>query len=398
MERAPATQKKAEGLMRVDREYLTKTLADLVRIDSVNPALDGTGAGEGEIAARVAQEMERLGMEVTRCEPEPGRVSVLGRLPGIDRSRSLMLYAHLDTVGVGEMPEPFSGAVRDGRLHGRGAYDMKGGLAACLAAVKALSEGGREPACDLLLAAVADEEVASLGMADLLTRVVPDAAIVTEATEMRLCVAHKGFCWIEVETLGRAAHGSRFEEGVDANLRMGRFLARLEALERRLRGSPPHPLVGPPSLHAATLRGGTGPSTYAASCRLEIERRTIPGETPERVLSEIRQLADALEAEDPTFRARVRLTLGRESFEAQAGSVALRVVGAAAAAVLGETPRTIGEPYWMDAALLAERGVDTVVLGPRGAGAHAVEEWVDLASLEELAEVLARSALAYGRE
>ncbi|HEY7462513.1 MAG TPA: M20/M25/M40 family metallo-hydrolase [Gemmatimonadota bacterium] len=382
--------------LRVERDALNRTLAELVRINSINPAFGEGRTNEAEIAWHVAAVLGRLGMEVTSSEPEPGRVSVLGRLPGRGAGPSLMLYAHLDTVGVEGMSEPFSSAVRDGRMYGRGTYDMKGALAACITAIETLVKADRRPAGDLYLAAVADEEVASIGMSDVLTRVVPDAAIVTEATELRLCRAHKGFCWIEVETEGRAAHGSRFEEGVDANLRMGRFLGRLEGLERELRARAPHPLVGPPSLHAATLQGGTGWSTYAAGCRLQIERRTIPGESEAGALQEIQRIVDELAAADPSFRASVRPVLARESFEVEPDAPIVRSVASAAARVLGAPPPTIGEPYWMDAALLAAAGADVVIIGPRGAGAHAAVEWVDLESVAQVSEILALTAAEFG--
>src|SRR5262245_26866186 len=235
-----------------DRQYLTETLTDLVRTKSINPAFaDGTQSDERAIATLAGTMMRALGMETTGYEPGPRRVSVVGRLRGTGGVRSLMLYGHIDTVGITAMPEPFSATVRDGRLYGRGAYDMKGGVTACLATVKALRDAGTKLRGDVLIACVADEEVASIGMAEVLKHVRADAAVVTEATELRVCLAHRGFSWVEVETLGIAAHGSRFDLGVDANMRMGRFLSRLDKLEQEIRARPRHPLVGPPSLHAA---------------------------------------------------------------------------------------------------------------------------------------------------
>jgi acetylornithine deacetylase len=380
--------------MTPDRARFVDLLSRLVRINSINPAF-GDGTNEAELAAFVAGEMEGLGMETRRLEPEPGRVSVLGRLPGAGGGPSLMLYAHLDTVGIEGMADPFSGEERDGRVYGRGSYDMKAGLAACLAAVRTLRDAGVRLRGDLLIAAVADEEAASIGMADLLRHATADAAIVTEPTEMRICLAHKGFVWVEVETFGRAAHGSRFGDGVDANMRMGRFLARLEGLERELRASPPHPLVGPPSLHAAVLRGGTGASTYAAHCRLEIERRTVPGETEETVLAQIRAITDQLAAEDPTFRAEVRATLTRGGFEARADAPVVRSLLGAAAEVLGSEPEMFGAPHWMDSALIAGAGIDTVVMGAMGAGAHEDVEWADVESHVRLTAILARAAVDF---
>jgi acetylornithine deacetylase len=381
--------------MQADRDYFVDTLTRLVRIDSINPEFGDGRSNESELAGWVAGEMERLGMTARRFEAEPGRASVVGVLPGSGGGRSLMLYAHLDTVGVEGMADPFSAEVREGRLYGRGAFDMKGGLATCLAAVKALRDSGTRLAGDLLIAAVADEEVASIGLQEVLRHVTADGAIVTEPTEMMLGVAHRGFCWIEVETLGRAAHGSRFEEGIDANLRMGRFLVRLEELEKELRTSPPHPRVGPPSLHAAVLHGGTGASTYAASCRLTVERRMVPGEDEAMVVGQLQAIVDQLAAEDASFRATVRPLLTRASFEVSDDSAIVRAVRQAGAAVLGCEPPTRGFPFWMDAAFLAEAGIETAVFGGRGEGAHAEVEWCDLESHLQHTEILARCAVDY---
>jgi acetylornithine deacetylase len=382
-------------MTRVDAAWITGVCRDLVRIDSVNPLLVPGAPGEAEIAARVAGLMESLGLAVTRHEPEPGRVSVVGRLRGRGGGRSLMLNAHYDTVGVEGMAEPFSGAVRDGRLYGRGAYDMKGSLAACLGAVKALRDAGTPLAGDVVVAAVADEEYGSLGTADLVTHTRTDAAIVTEPTGLAVCLAHKGYCWIEVVTEGRAAHGSRFDEGLDANMRMGWFLAELDRLERELRARPPHPLVGPPSLHAALLRGGAGLSTYAPRSTLQIERRTVPGETEAQVMAEIRALLDALARRDPTFRATARTFFTRDPFEVGPDAAVVRTLARAVEHALGWPARYVGVTPWMDAALLAAAGVETVVFGPGGAGAHGEVEWVDVESMVRCAQVLARVAEEY---
>jgi acetylornithine deacetylase/succinyl-diaminopimelate desuccinylase family protein len=378
----------------IDEPYLHDVLARLVRTPSVNPLFDSGSPAERDIAAVVRRECAKLGMQVTQSEPQPDRISIIARVPGTGGGRSLMLYAHHDTVGVEGMPEPFSAAIRNGRMFGRGAYDMKGGLAACLAAVRALSEAGIRLAGDLVVAAVADEEVASIGMTDVLKLVHTEGAIVTEATDLQLCTAHKGFSWIEVETHGRAAHGSRFDDGVDANMRMGLFLAELAHLERSLRESAPHPLLGPPSLHVGTIRGGTGASTYAAQCVAQIERRMLPHETEERVIAEIREIVDRCAA-DPSFHATVRATLTRAAFEVNHDSPIVRAVRDAATARLGSAPSIFGAPHWMDASLLAAEGTETVVFGPIGAGAHEIAEWVDLASVGTVANVLAHAAVAF---
>lgn len=381
---------------RIDRAFIVRTLRDLVRIDSVNPDLVPGAAGEAAIAGHVARVLADLGLEVAVHEVAPGRPNVVGRLPGSGRGRSLMFNAHVDTVGVDGMAEPFGAAVDDGRMYGRGTYDMKGGLAAAIGAVKALVDAGRPNRGDILVAAVADEEYASLGTQDLVLRYRPDGAVVTEPTELDVCLAHKGFVWLEIETRGRAAHGSRPDLGVDANIRMGRVLALLEELSRELDARPAHPLLGHGSLHAATIHGGEGLSTYSPACLLHVERRTMPGETATDVLREIQERLDRLSAADPTFEAAVRLVLARDAFEVPDDAPLVQAVTEAASAVLGRPARHVGQMPWMDAALLAAAGVETVVMGPIGAGAHAREEWVDLESVHAVAATLASAAIEYG--
>ena len=382
-------------MLSIDPGYITRVLQDLVRINSVNPILDPSAPGEREIAEYVGRAMTVVGADVWYHEPRPGRVSVVARLRGSLPGRSLMFNAHADTVDVAGMDEPFSGEVLDGRLYGRGAFDMKGGLAAMMGAVKALADAKRPHGGEILLAAVADEEYASLGTEDLVTRYRPDAAIVTEPTGLDICLAHKGFAWFEITTKGRAAHGSRFDLGIDANMRMGRVLAGLDALEQDLRARTPHRLVGPPSLHAATLAGGSGLSTYAASCRLQVERRTIPGESREAVAGEMREILRRQRNRDASFEADLDVLLVREPFEAAEDAAIVRALTEASTAVLGRRPAYVGQTPWMDAALLAAAGTETVVMGATGAGAHAQGEWVDLASVHQLARCLTETALRY---
>jgi acetylornithine deacetylase len=383
--------------MKIDRAYLLDTLAQLVRINSINPSLSEGGAGESEIAKYISKNLRQLGLETKIVDAAPGRSSVIATLKGTGGGKSLMLYGHIDTVGIDEMPEPFSAAVRDNKLYGRGSYDMKGSVAACMAAIHSLVGAIRESPLrgDIIFVGPADEEFASIGMSEVLKHVRPNAAIITEPTELEICLAHKGFVWLEVEVQGRAAHGSRFNEGVDANMRMGRFLAELDKLEQELRARQPHPQVGPPSLHAAILRGGTELSMYAANSKLQIERRTIPSETEAQVVNEIQDIIDRLAKSDSTFKATVKTLLVRDSFEVSADAPIVTALSQAATDLLVQAPPFVGRPFWMDAALTSAAGIETVVMGPVGAGAHAKEEWVDLRSVEEMAMILAKTAINY---
>jgi acetylornithine deacetylase len=375
-------------MVAIDEAYTTGVLQELVRINSVNPSLSPTGVGEAAIGRYTADAMRQVGLEVASHEPQPGRVSVVGRLEGTGGGRTLMLNAHYDTVAVDEMADPFGATIAQGRLYGRGAYDMKGSLAACFGAVKALRESGARLRGDVLIAAVADEEHASLGTSDIIRRYRVDGAVVTEPTSLAVCLAHKGFAWISVTVEGRAAHGSQFAVGVDANARLGPVLVRLGQLASELTARPPHPLVGPPSLHVAMIEGGTGMSTYAASATAHIERRMIPGETVDQVVAEIGQRVGDL-------GATVTAGLAREPFEVQSDRAIVRMVVDATTQVLGSPPRIVGENPWMDSALLAAAGVETVVFGPHGTGAHAKEEWVDLQSVYQTARILAETARCY---
>jgi len=381
---------------------VTQILKDLVQINSINPSLSPEGAGEAEIGSYIADTLSSIGLEVTTYELAPGRMNVVGilrsRRSGRERGRSLLLNAHMDTVGVeGMLRDPFGAQVQEGRLFGRGAQDMKGSLAAMIAAAQALHESGAELGGDLLVTAVADEEFASVGTDDLVRRFTADGAIVTEPTDMTISRAHRGFIWFEVETFGKAAHGSRFKEGVDANMRMGRFLSRLDGLERELRNRVPHPLAGPPSLHAARIEGGREISIYADHCLLQIERRTSPGETVAGATVELQAILDRLVEEDPSYEASLTPKFSREPFEVDARVRVVQALEAAFTRRLGTIPRHTGQTFWTDAALLTAAGMETVLIGPTGGGLHSAEEWVELESVLDLAYILAETAIEYCR-
>jgi acetylornithine deacetylase len=360
-------------------------LASLVAIDSVNPSLVPGGAGEGPIAAFVEEWARETGLEAERLEETPGRPSILVRARGSGRGRTLLLCAHLDTVGVEGMTDPHSPRIEGDRLYGRGAYDMKAGLAAALIAAREAARVGL--AGDVVVAAVADEEHASLGVQEALRSVHADGAVVTEPTELELVVAHRGFVWGEVEVTGRAAHGSRPHLGVDAIVKMGAVLSELARLERSLE-SQTHPLLGRGSVHASVISGGTELSSYPASCTLGLERRTLPGETAEQIDGELASLLDRCREADPAFEATHRTTLVREPFEIEETEELVTLVSGAAAEVLPEPPRIGGASYWADSAFIAAAGIPTVLFGPGGEGAHATEEWVSLSDTAAVARIL----------
>jgi acetylornithine deacetylase len=374
-------------------------LARLVAIDSRNPVLAPGTPGEAAIATAVADFLRAAGLDVAWVAPQPARPSVVGRLRGSGGGRAILLNGHLDTVGFGGMLDPTTPRTENGRLYGRGAYDMKGGLAAILHAAATLAQGPRLRG-DLIVTAVADEEHASLGTEAVLAHLGLEAAsiggaIVTEPTDLQICVAHKGFAWATFSTSGRAAHGSRRADGIDAIAHMGRVLVALERLDASLQERLAHPLLGHASLHASLIAGGTELSTYPAHCELQVERRTLPGETPASVQAEFAAIVDALSAADPRFQGTAAVTFARPPLETPRDSPIVQALSAAATGTLGTTPPLVGATFWMDAAMLGAAGIPSIAFGPRGAGLHADDEWVDLASLEACAAALTATARAF---
>lgn len=370
----------------LSRDEVVEVLRELVRIPSVNPALaPEEGTGEEAVARFAVEWLGARGVKAWLEEAEGGRPNAVAEVGGGD-GRTLVLCAHLDTVGTAGMEiAPFEPRVEGNRLYGRGSYDMKGGAAAIMAALAALAGGGLSGR--VMAALVCDEEYASIGASDFVRRHRADACIVTEPSEGRLILAHKGFVWLELVTRGVAAHGSRWDLGVSAIGRMGRIIAALEELDRKELRQRVHPLVGPASLHCALVEGGTGLSTYASECRLKVERRTLPGETPAQVVGEVEAAVRRAGEE-----AEVKVLLDRPPLECDRDAEIARCVRDAAAAVTGAVPEDAGVAYWMDAAIFASAGVPTVNYGATGAGAHAAVEWVDVDSVVTCARVLTEAA------
>lgn len=292
---------------------------------------------------------------------------------------------------------PFAPEVRDTNLFGRGSTDMKGGVAAmCVAAARAAARGAL--VSEIIVTAVCDEEYESIGTRALLSQGLrATGAIITEPTRMAIAPAHKGFAWIEVVLHGRAAHGSRYDVGIDANRHAGLLLAELDRYERDVLTRRVHPLLGRASLHASSIVGGTGWSTYADRCTLHIERRTLPGESGDEALVDIRALCDALSASRPGFQADVSLVCAQPPLDLALDAPLIASVRAACTAV-GVAPTIAGLSCWTDAALFAEAGIPALCFGPGDiARAHSATEWVEVAELERATEILEAVCAAWGR-
>lgn len=364
----------------------------LVRVDSRNPALVADGPGEHDAATLLAAVLRAWGFRVEIQDVRPGRPNVLARI-GPPGARVLMFNGHLDVVSTeGMTHSPFGAEIRDGRLYGRGAADMKGGLAAmCAAGVRAHDAGSLT--AELLIAAVADEEHESLGTRAMLDAGVrADAAVVTEPTRLAICPAHRGFAWIRVIVRGRAAHGSRYDLGIDAIRHTGLLLAELDALERDVLPGRTHALLGRGSLHASFIEGGTGLSTYPDHCALTLERRLLPGERAEDAVAEVEAACGRVRSAAPGFTAKVSLLFTAGASDVSADAPVVRALRRA----LDEANEPVavqGMSAWTDAALLNDAGIPAICFGPGDIGlAHAAEEWVDVLEIERATRVLARLA------
>jgi acetylornithine deacetylase len=361
----------------------------LIKIDSRNPTLAPDSPGEGDCARALASILDDWGFDVQVLEAVPGRPNVVARL-GPPDAPALMLNGHLDVVGVEGMTHaPFDAAIRSDRVFGRGSADMKGGIAAmcAAAATAASSESDRQ----VLITAVVDEEYESLGMRALLASGIrAEMAVITEPTRLSICPAHRGFAWFDVEIKGRAAHGSRYDVGVDAIMHAALLLGELDLLEQTRAAGPIHPLLGRGSLHASTIQGGVGMSTYPERCSIGIERRTIPGESAEKALVEIMDACARVGARRPHFEARVTLRTAQLPSDVPIDAPIVKRLADAIEAE-GAPMRIEGLSAWTDAALLNEAGIPTVCFGPGDiALAHAAEEFVPIEEVERAKSVLAR--------
>lgn len=372
----------------LSRTSVVKILQDLIRTPSVNPSLAGEGTGERDIAMVAQQWLSANGVKSWLEEVALGRPNVVAET-GSGEGPTLVFCAHLDTVGTSGMTIPaFDPKVDGNRVYGRGSYDMKGGAAAVMSAAAALAKVdflGR-----VLIALVADEEYASIGALDFVKRYKADACVLTEPSEGQLILAHKGFVWAEIVTKGRAAHGSRWDLGVSAIAKMAKIITALERFDQSELRNRTHPLVGSASQHCSLIRGGTGLSTYAEECVLSVERRTLPGELPERALEEIEEVIRAAGAQ-----AEVRYVLDRPPLSCDGDSKIARSLREAVTNVTGKAAETAGVSYWMDAALFAAAGIPTVNYGPSGAGAHEAVEWVDIESVIATARILVATAKGF---
>jgi acetylornithine deacetylase/succinyl-diaminopimelate desuccinylase family protein len=369
-----------------------ETLADLVRINSVNSSYEG-GPGEGEIAEYVRRFFEQRGIEVWEQEVFPGRPNVLARLPGLDSSRRIVLEAHTDTVSVKGMTiPPFEPVIRDGKMYGRGSCDTKAGLATMMHALASLKEDGITPPCEVLLAAAVDEEYSYRGVVRLCEGLKADAAIVAEPTELRAVIATKGVLRCRIVVHGRSAHSSKPHLGVNAITHMARVIAAIEADNERM-ASVQHPLVGCGTCNVGVITGGVQVNFVPDRCAIEIDRRLLPGERASDAVAHYRQLLQSLdgitaEVEEPLLLVDEALDTPADAAVVQTATRVLNDMGLNAA--------PCGVPFGCDASKLSRAGIPSIVFGPGSIDrAHTADEYIELDQVERAFEFQRRFLLSF---
>ncbi|NLI95095.1 MAG: M20 family metallopeptidase [Synergistaceae bacterium] len=376
-------------------EEVLSLAGDLVRI----PSHSQVPGRETEVAQWLAGWLGRNGIDVTLRPVVDERPNVIARLKGEGGGPALMLNGHLDTVPPYTMSiDPFSGELKDGRIWGRGSADMKGACAAMAMTLVALKRSGLRLAGDLFFTGVINEELKSEGSEDIvLNGPKADAVIVGEPSELNLSVGHRGLEWIEVEVIGRAAHGGRPHLGVNAISKMAAFIRKMEAeLPPRLNARV-HPLMGPPIFNLGVIHGGTQPSSVADRCVLQLDRRLVPGETWQSVMAELEEIIEICRKDDPEFNATLRripdnmATMDHLPMEFPLEHPLLGILEKAVERVTGRKPQRTCCTGWTDAALFANQGkTPALVLGPGTiAVAHGAEEHCP-------ADQIVQAVLVYG--
>ncbi len=379
------------------RERVIHLLRELVAIDSVNPAVEGSGRGEGELAQHLAGHFQGLGFEVSLQEVLPGRPNLLARLATQHPDRTLLFEGHLDTVTASNMPGGLTPRLEENRLYGRGSCDPKGSIAAFLHALELLEPYRRQLPADLLFLGAIDEEVSFTGSRAFVQRGGrADAAVVFEPTELQPVIAHKGSLRVRIATHGRSAHTARPELGDNAIYQMVELI---QALRERLEARLPerrHPLCGPPTLSVSCISGGVQINVVPPECTIDMDWRTLPEEEPSQVLEQLQAFIAELRQDKPWVKAEVDGILkAYRGLDTPPDAPIVRKALEACRAIVGRA-EPAGAPYGTDASELVVGGTPCVVLGPGDiAQAHTSEEWVDVDQVVAAAEIYAELAMRF---
>lgn len=372
---------------------LIKLLQKLVAIPSVNPALaDDPAIGtEAPLAEFLSSFLNNRGFRVEWHEITKGRPNVVGRFGPENPKRSLLIESHLDTQGIHGMIVPsFAGEVRDGRLYGRGACDTKGPMAAALWALTPdLLERLAAAGVELIYVGAVGEEKGNFGAEQLVALGIgADEALILEPTELAIVHAHKGTLWYEVEALGRAAHGSNPQHGVNAVRGMARVINAIEDEIQRAAETHTDEFLGKPTVNIGVIRGGSSINIVPDRCVVEVDRRTVPGEDNAAILNNIRSALVRLTADEVitgwnlgSIKEGVPFSTPVETRLVQRLSRACKESGASG--------KTEGAAWYSDAGPFAKTCKEVAVFGPGSIlQAHTVDEFIELSSLQQGSEIL----------
>jgi acetylornithine deacetylase len=386
----PLTGNQTVNTNLVKREKNLKLLQKLIQIESINPSLDPQGSGEKKIGQFLQKYLKKMGLKVEIQKVIADRSNIVGIKRGKGSGKNLILNGHMDTVGARGMTiDPFQGDHKNGQVFGRGSADMKSGITSILAACEVLQAEKIQLNGDLILAFVVDEEYKSRGTEKLLQEYSAQAAIVCEPTDLKIGLAHKGFIWGNVKIQGKASHGSRPDEGIDAITKAGQFLMEIEKLGQNHLLNKNHPLVGSPSVHASLIKGGRELSTYPDYCQIQLERRTIPDEDEDILKNELDNIIKQIQKKDPQFKAEADIIFQRPPLEISREEPIVEVLAQCYKKTLNKDAKYSGITWWMDSALFVQAGIPTVTFGPSGSGLHSAVEYVNFQSVLDCAIILA---------
>lgn len=374
-------------MSKYDLDDPVELLCALTEINSVNSTLVPGAPGESEIADFIGKWFTDRDFDVTRLEGTPGRPSIVACSKDATTSKKIMLNGHIDTVTIASYDGDGCKAVRkDGNVYGRGTFDMKGGLAGQMVAAHRAVQRGITG--QVIVAAVSDEEHGNIGTEEVLKHFTADVGVVAEPTMLGLTVAHKGFVWFDLTINGLAAHGSRHDLGIDAITKAGYALVALDKYAAELTSRPHVKYLETPSVHASIIKGGEELSSYPAQCNLAIERRTVPGESPEGVRAELVAILDDVAATTKDFSYELGGGFTRAPLQVSEDHEIVRLIQNHFQSHTGNPIGFRGEWYWTDAALMNDAGITTVLFGVDGEGAHAATEWATESSVHIVTDVL----------
>jgi acetylornithine deacetylase/succinyl-diaminopimelate desuccinylase family protein len=374
---------------KIDRGELLNLLADLISINSINPAYGLNAPGEGKIGEYVAGYYRRHKISFEKQEVLPGRFNVVGKVKGRDSGRCLIFDAHLDTVSVDGMTiDPFAPEIRDNRMFGRGSCDTKAGMAGMMMALKHISQSDPPPT-DIWVTTTIDEEYSFQGIQHLAAQGIrADGAVIAEPTQLDTIITHKGCVRWKVTTHGRSAHSAKPQLGINAISKMMKLIQAIEARILPSYETKRHPLLGPPTMNIGMVKGGIQVNLVPEYCEIQIDRRTLPGENAADILADFQEVVNELTRQDPEFRAVIETPFLEDSYlETSPSAAIVEVTEAVCQAVIGRS-QLEGVPYATNASKLSRIGIPSLVIGPGNIDqAHTAVEFVDIDQVMQAAEI-----------